>query len=70
MDAVEAWCGMEDDDTLKEAFVADAREDLLEGVLARMTVEDEDDKNSSGDEQNQPVPRPPGSTQRRSSRLR
>ena len=49
---------MEDDDTLKEALVADAREDLLEGGLARMTVEDEDDKNSSGDEENQPVPRP------------
>ena len=30
MDAVEAWCGMEDD-TLKEALVADAREDLFEG---------------------------------------
>ena len=30
MDAVEAWCGMEDDDTLKEALVADAREDLLD----------------------------------------
>ena len=30
MDVVEAWCGMEDDDTLKEALVADAREGLLE----------------------------------------
>lgn len=48
---------MEEDDTLKEALLADARDDLLSEELAGITVENEA-SNSSGDEENQHLPQP------------
>ena len=63
LDAVQAWCVVEDDSEVKEALAADAREDFVRERLgsSSMAEEDEGDQNSSEDEDNQTVqsvPRP------------
>ena len=63
LDAVQAWCVVEDDSEMKEALAADAREDFVRERLgsSSMAEEDEGDQNSSEDEDNQTVqsvPRP------------
>lgn len=62
MEAVEAWCGVEDDADVAVALVADLKDDLCEESLAQIDLDSDDDHTNylagEKDQSTQPVPSP------------